>query len=137
MLTAGSVDGESGEQPTARPVVICGFGELGQAVANLLDSPMSGNLECGAVPYVAFDIHHERVRAARRAGFNCLYGDASRLNVSSLLQHEVLSGVKHVVCRCHVCMCKAEKSLLAALRGQVGQTRWSRFAVLVPNMQFV
>ena len=83
MPSTGSVDGEA-ERDTSdkRPVIICGFGELGQALANLLDSPMAAQLECGAIPYLAFDIHHDRVRSARRAGFNVIYGDASRLQVA-------------------------------------------------------
>ena len=61
-----------------RPVVICGFGELGQSLVNMLESPLSQTLERGAVPYVAFDLQPARIKAARNAGFNVLYGDASR-----------------------------------------------------------
>ena len=61
-----------------RPVVICGFGELGQSLVNMLESPLSQTLERGPVPYVAFDLRPARIKAARRAGFNVLYGDASR-----------------------------------------------------------
>ena len=75
------MDGDTSSTGDSRPVIICGFGELGQAVANMLDSPLAPQLECGSVPYLAFDIHHDRVRSARRAGFNVLYGDASRLSV--------------------------------------------------------
>lgn len=61
-----------------RPVVICGFGELGQSLVNMLESPLSQTLERGPVPYVAFDLQPARIKAARNAGFNVLYGDASR-----------------------------------------------------------
>ena len=57
-----------------RPVVICGFGELGQSVVNMLESPLSQTLERGQVPYVAFDLQPSRIKAARAAGFNVLYG---------------------------------------------------------------
>jgi len=55
------------------PVIICGFGDVGQAVANMLQV-----LE---IPYVAFDLTVARVQAAQEAGFNVLYGDATRLKV--------------------------------------------------------
>lgn len=64
-----------------RPVVICGFGELGQSVVNMLESPLSQTLERGQVPYVAFDLQPARIKAARAAGFNVVYGDASRASV--------------------------------------------------------
>jgi len=57
-----------------RPVVICGFGELGQSVVNMLESPLSQTLERGQVPYVAFDLQPARIKAARAAGFNVVYG---------------------------------------------------------------
>jgi Kef-type K+ transport system membrane component KefB/voltage-gated potassium channel Kch len=72
------------------PVVICGFSELGQLVANALESPLAGGGGAGAGGgsavgavrrTVAFDLNPARVRAARSAGFNCLYGDGSRASV--------------------------------------------------------
>ncbi|KAL3139834.1 hypothetical protein ABBQ38_004132 [Trebouxia sp. C0009 RCD-2024] len=82
-------EGGSGDSPASvglgsrdmRPVVICGFGELGQSVVNMLESPLSQTLERGQVPYVAFDLQPARIKAARAAGFNVLYGDASRATV--------------------------------------------------------
>lgn len=59
------------------PVMICGFGDVGQAVANLLSS-----LEA-PIPYVAFDLTVSRVAAAKSAGFNVLYGDGFRPKVLS------------------------------------------------------
>jgi Kef-type K+ transport system membrane component KefB/voltage-gated potassium channel Kch len=61
----------------ANPVLICGFGDVGQAVANLL-----ANLDT-PVPYVAFDLTVNRVAAARNEGFNVLYGDGSSSKVLS------------------------------------------------------
>ena len=55
------------------PVLICGFGDVGQAVANMF--------EILELPYVAFDLTVPRVVAAQEAGFNVLYGDASRPKV--------------------------------------------------------
>ena len=66
----------------SRAVVICGFGELGQTLANMLESPLAMSLERGVIPYVAFDLQPSRLRRAREAGFNVLYGDASRPAVS-------------------------------------------------------
>jgi len=59
------------------PVVICGFGGVGQTVANMLCSPALGR----PLPYVAFDNNVARVQAAQEAGFNVLYGDGSRTKV--------------------------------------------------------
>lgn len=55
------------------PVLICGFGDVGQAVANMLRAL--------GLPYVAFDLTVARVQAAQEAGFNVLYGDGSRRKV--------------------------------------------------------
>lgn len=65
------------EAMDANPVLICGFGDVGQAVANLLanlDTPVS---------YVAFDLTVNRVAAARNQGFNVMYGDGSSTKVLS------------------------------------------------------
>ena len=59
------------------PVLICGFGGVGQTVANMLLSPTLGRPQ----PYVAFDLTVGRVQAAQEAGFNVLYGDGSRTKV--------------------------------------------------------
>lgn len=77
---SGEASGEDGESgvPDSRAVVICGFGELGQTLANMLESPLAMSLERGCVPYIAFDLQPSRLRRAREAGFNVLYGDASR-----------------------------------------------------------
>ncbi|BDA40681.1 Glutathione-regulated potassium-efflux system protein KefB [Coccomyxa sp. Obi] len=73
-----SEGGEDAGVPDSRAVVICGFGELGQTLASMLESPLGMSLERGRVPYVAFDLQPSRLRRAREAGFNVLYGDASR-----------------------------------------------------------
>ena len=68
-------------QDLNKPVVICGFGELGQMVANIIMAPPQPRSSVPPVPYVAYDIHADRVNEARGHGFNCLYGDASRAQV--------------------------------------------------------
>ncbi|EIE26679.1 hypothetical protein COCSUDRAFT_52422 [Coccomyxa subellipsoidea C-169] len=86
LAEAGKHSGYSGEASEggdpgvldSRAVVICGFGELGQTLANMLESPLAMSLERGVIPYVAFDLQPSRLRRAREAGFNVLYGDASR-----------------------------------------------------------
>ena len=55
------------------PVLVCGFGEVGQAAANMF--------EVLETPYVAFDMTVPRVKAAQEAGFNVLYGDGTRPKV--------------------------------------------------------
>ena len=62
------------------PIVIIGFGDVGQAVANMLDSPLMGSKP---VPYVIFDLTPGRVQAAQEAGFNVLYGEGSRRKVGA------------------------------------------------------
>jgi hypothetical protein len=44
-----------------RPVVICGFGELGQTVANMLESPLAATLDQAPVGYIAFDLQPARI----------------------------------------------------------------------------
>ncbi len=63
----------SGELIKEDPVLVCGFGDVGQGVANMLRAL---NL-----PYVAFDLTVARVQAAQESGFNVLYGDGSRAKV--------------------------------------------------------
>ncbi|WJX15203.1 hypothetical protein P8452_05380 [Trifolium repens] len=63
------------------PVVVLGFGQMGQVLANLLSNPMaSGGDSSDGIgwPYVAFDIDPRVVKAARKQGFPILYGDGSR-----------------------------------------------------------
>jgi Kef-type K+ transport system membrane component KefB len=51
-------------------VVICGFGRMGQIVAQMLDSEH--------VPYVAIDDNVDEVVVAREAGYNVIYGDSKK-----------------------------------------------------------
>jgi voltage-gated potassium channel Kch len=62
------------------PVVIIGFGQMGQVLANFLSTPLATGLggDAGGWPYVAFDLDPGRVKAACKLGFPVLYGDGSR-----------------------------------------------------------
>ncbi|XP_058190737.1 K(+) efflux antiporter 3, chloroplastic-like [Rhododendron vialii] len=66
----------------SKPVVILGFGQMGQVLANFLVAPLaSGVDDVAGWPYVAFDIDFSVVKASRKLGFPVLYGDASRPTV--------------------------------------------------------
>lgn len=54
-------------------VVICGYGRIGQSIANFLDEE--------GIPYVALDLDASRVREAHLAGEPVYYGDASDRSV--------------------------------------------------------
>ncbi|KAG0598990.1 hypothetical protein M758_12G118100, partial [Ceratodon purpureus] len=62
------------------PVVIIGFGQMGQVLANFLSTPLAAGLggDSAGWPYVAFDLDPGRVKAACKLGFPVLYGDGSR-----------------------------------------------------------
>jgi len=55
------------------PVIIAGYGRVGQTVARLMDA--------AEIPYRALDLHADRVGQARRMGQHVYYGDASRTDV--------------------------------------------------------
>ncbi|MEQ1437979.1 cation:proton antiporter [Fontimonas sp. SYSU GA230001] len=54
-------------------VIICGYGRIGQSVANLL--------EVEGIPHVALDLDPARVREAHTAGEPAFYGDASERDI--------------------------------------------------------
>ncbi|KAL6847190.1 hypothetical protein ACP4OV_023043 [Aristida adscensionis] len=62
------------------PIVILGFGEMGQVLAKFLSAPLAFGLEedTEGWPYVAFDLNPAVVKSARESGFPVLYGDGSR-----------------------------------------------------------
>ncbi len=51
-------------------VVICGFGRMGQIIAQMLESEH--------IPYVAIDGNVDEVVVAREAGYNVIYGDSKK-----------------------------------------------------------
>ncbi|KAL3614413.1 K(+) efflux antiporter 3, chloroplastic [Castilleja foliolosa] len=64
----------------SEPVVIVGFGQKAQVLANFLSTPLvagSDNRDAGW-PYVAFDLDPSVVKTSRKLGFPVLYGDGSR-----------------------------------------------------------
>ncbi|MCP5433418.1 MAG: cation:proton antiporter [Alphaproteobacteria bacterium] len=78
---AGTIAGPPKANATDRPptaeladhVVICGYGRVGQTVAELLSMQK--------VPYVALDLDIARTRTRRAKGEPVFYGDASRADV--------------------------------------------------------
>lgn len=78
------------------PVVILGFGQMGQVLANFLSTPLASGID-GSLegwPYVAFDLNPGVVKAARNQGFPIFYGDGSR---PAVLQSAGISSPKAVV----------------------------------------
>ncbi|GKV23811.1 hypothetical protein SLEP1_g33504 [Rubroshorea leprosula] len=80
----------------SEPVVILGFGQMGQILANLLSTPLASGVdrEIMGCPYVAFDLNPSVVKASRKLGFPILYGDGSRPEV---LQSAGISSPKAVM----------------------------------------
>lgn len=80
----------------SEPVVILGFGQMGQVLANFLSTPLLSGMENNAVgwPYVAFDLDPSVVKASKKLGFPVLYGDGSRPEV---LQSAGISSPKAVM----------------------------------------
>ncbi|XXG63986.1 hypothetical protein AAC387_Pa05g2056 [Persea americana] len=80
----------------SEPVVILGFGQMGQVLANFLSTPLASGLDGDRLgwPYVAFDVNLGVVKAARKLGFPILYGDGSR---PAVLQSAGISSPKAVM----------------------------------------
>jgi len=70
-VVPGEVHGAAAEE--ARPVLIAGFGRVGETVANMLAT--------ANVPYVAIDSDADRVKRARRHGYHVYFGSAGRPEV--------------------------------------------------------
>ncbi|KAL3515438.1 hypothetical protein ACH5RR_022340 [Cinchona calisaya] len=82
----------------SEPIVIVGFGQMGQVLANFLSAPLVSGLDGDTVgvgrPYVAFDLDLSVVKASRKLGFPVLYGDGSR---PAVLQSAGISSPKAVM----------------------------------------
>ncbi|KAK2662782.1 hypothetical protein Ddye_001356 [Dipteronia dyeriana] len=80
----------------SEPVVILGFGQMGQVLANFLSTPLATGGDGGFMgwPYVAFDLNPSVVKASRKLGFPTLYGDGSR---PAVLQSAGISSPKAVM----------------------------------------
>ncbi len=60
-------------QNLSKHVVICGFGRIGQNLANILREMN--------IPYVALDLDHSLIREAWEAGENVFYGDSTHAEI--------------------------------------------------------
>ncbi|XP_062082719.1 K(+) efflux antiporter 3, chloroplastic isoform X1 [Humulus lupulus] len=80
----------------SEPIVILGFGQMGQVLANLLSTPLAAGIDSDSLgcPYVAFDLDPSVVKTSRKLGFPTLYGDGSR---PSVLQSAGISSPKAVM----------------------------------------
>lgn len=80
----------------SEPVVILGFGQMGQVLANFLSTPLASGLDGDNVgwPFVAFDLDPKVVKEGRKKGFPILYGDGSR---PAVLQTAGVSSPKAVM----------------------------------------
>ncbi|CAM8926701.1 unnamed protein product [Rhodiola kirilowii] len=78
------------------PVVILGFDQTGQILANFLSTPLASGLDGNfeGWPYVAFELDLSIVKASRKLGFPVLYGDGSR---PAVLQSAGISSPKAVM----------------------------------------
>jgi CPA2 family monovalent cation:H+ antiporter-2 len=73
-LRRPGVEAAGGTEPRrVGHVLVCGYGRVGSAVAEAL--------ETFRVPYVAIDVDPEVVRSVRQRGVHCIFGDASRRTV--------------------------------------------------------
>ncbi|KAM3742562.1 hypothetical protein ACB098_07G077400 [Castanea mollissima] len=87
---------EMGNFDASEPVVILGFGQMGQVLANFLATPLASGLDGDSVgqAYVAFDLDVSIVKESRKLGFPILYGDGSR---PAVLQSAGISSPKAVM----------------------------------------
>ncbi|KAL8060822.1 hypothetical protein ABFX02_02G050100 [Erythranthe guttata] len=70
---------ESVNFDASEPVVIVGFGQKAQVLANFLSTPLASGIDGDSGwPYVAFDLDLSVVKTSRKLGFPVLYGDGSR-----------------------------------------------------------
>ncbi|XP_042508402.1 K(+) efflux antiporter 3, chloroplastic isoform X3 [Macadamia integrifolia] len=80
----------------SEPVVILGFGQKGQVLANFLSTPLASGTDGDLVgwPYIAFDVNLAVVKATQKLGFSVLYGDGSR---PAVLQSAGISSPKAIM----------------------------------------
>ncbi|PHT68368.1 K(+) efflux antiporter 3, chloroplastic [Capsicum annuum] len=77
----------------SEPVVILGFGQMGQVLANLLSTPLASS-HGEEWRYIAFDLDPSVVKASTNLGFPVIYGDGSR---PAVLQSAGISSPKAVM----------------------------------------
>jgi CPA2 family monovalent cation:H+ antiporter-2 len=73
IIREGTADPPGELQEKSGPVVIAGYGRVGEAVAK--------GLEDAEIPFVVIDIDPERITDAKCMDFRCMYGDAGNVNV--------------------------------------------------------
>ncbi|XP_017971373.1 PREDICTED: K(+) efflux antiporter 3, chloroplastic isoform X1 [Theobroma cacao] len=80
----------------SEPIVIIGFGQMGQVLANFLSTPLASGVDGDSMGlhYVGFDLNPSVVKASRKLGFPILYGDGSR---PAVLQSAGISSPKAVM----------------------------------------
>jgi K+:H+ antiporter len=69
----------------SKHVVICGFGRIGQNLANILREMK--------IPYVALDLDHSLIREAWEAGENVFYGDSRHAEILQKVELECASAL--------------------------------------------
>nr|UNQ45078.1 K+ efflux antiporter 3 [Olimarabidopsis pumila] len=75
-------------------IVIIGFGQMGQVLANFLSTPLVSDSDLVGWPYIGFDLNPAVVKESRKLGFPILYGDGSR---PSVLQSAGVSSPKAIM----------------------------------------
>ena len=80
LLKSGKLFSKASNKKLSQPiqektpdVVICGFGRMGQIIAQMLGSE--------EIPYVAIDSNVDEVVMARESGYNVIYGDSKKKSI--------------------------------------------------------
>jgi len=98
------------------PVVILGFNQYGQVLANMLTAPTIGNILPNKRSFVAFDLEPSRVKAARECNLNVYYGDGSNM----ALLHAAGITKPSTVCVCYTNRHRTKRAV-QHLRAEFGE----------------
>ncbi|EOA20010.1 hypothetical protein CARUB_v10000273mg [Capsella rubella] len=93
-LDPGDRIGEDVNFDVSESIVIIGFGQMGQVLANFLSTPLVSDSDLVGWPYIGFDLNPAVVKESRKLGFPILYGDGSR---PSVLQSAGVSSPKAIM----------------------------------------
>ncbi|KAG7615108.1 K(+) efflux antiporter 3 [Arabidopsis thaliana] len=93
-LDPGEKIGEDVNFDVSESIVIIGFGQMGQVLANFLSTPLVSDSDLVGWPYIGFDLNPAVVKESRKLGFPILYGDGSR---PSVLQSAGVSSPKAIM----------------------------------------
>ncbi|KAL1196378.1 K(+) efflux antiporter 3 [Cardamine amara subsp. amara] len=88
------LDEENVNYDVSESIVIIGFGQMGQVLANFLSTPLVSDSDLVGWPYIGFDLNPAVVKESRKLGFPILYGDGSR---PSVLQSAGVSSPKAIM----------------------------------------